>query len=90
MFCSWHPVIAMVRIDRQIKARLSESEAWRYERVAYLQIALFAVALSRAWALVQGKQASSPTRTGRPADPVTRHSSVHQRDTFRVEIAGTE
>jgi heme A synthase len=59
--------------------------------VAYLQIALFAVALGRAWALVQGKhlRPSSPPGTSKPADPVPRHSPVHQPDTFQVEIAGT-
>jgi len=42
--------------------------------LAYLEIALFAVALSRAWALVQGKhlRPSSEPETNRPADPVTR------------------
>jgi hypothetical protein len=42
--------------------------------LAYLELALFAVALSRAWALVQGKhlRPSSEPETSRPADPVTR------------------
>jgi heme A synthase len=42
--------------------------------MAYLEIALFAVALSRAWALVQGKhlQPSSEPEPNRPANPVSR------------------
>lgn len=46
--------------------------------VAYLEIALFAVALSRAWALVQGKhlRPSSRPETSRPAPPDTSLSAV--------------
>jgi hypothetical protein len=64
---------------------------WVYT-AAYLQIALFAVALSRAWGLVQGKhlRPSSQPGTSGPADPATRPSPVHQPDTFQVEIAGTK
>ena len=42
--------------------------------LAYLEIALFAVALSRAWALVQGKHLRPPSEpeTATAADPVTR------------------
>jgi hypothetical protein len=46
--------------------------------VAYLEIALFAVALGRAWALVQGKhlRSSSQPGTSRPAPPGTSLSEV--------------
>jgi hypothetical protein len=48
--------------------------------VAYLEIALFAVALGRAWGLVQGKhlRPPNPPGTSRPADPATRdrHDAV--------------
>ena len=53
---------------------MSQADHTLVYSLAYLEIALFAVALSRAWALVQGKhlRPSSEPETNRPADPVTR------------------
>jgi hypothetical protein len=60
--------------------------------VAYLEIALFAVALGRAWGLVQGKHLRPPGRpeTSRPGEPVTgdRHNAP-QPISFQIERAGT-
>jgi len=60
--------------------------------VAYLEIALFAVALGRAWGLVQGKhlRPPGPPETSGPAEPVTgdRHDAP-QPVPFQIERAGT-
>jgi hypothetical protein len=52
---------------------LSPGDHGQVYSLAYLEIALFAVALSRAWGLVQGKhlRPPGPPKTSRPADLVT-------------------
>ncbi|MDQ2816100.1 MAG: hypothetical protein M3Z75_30720 [Actinomycetota bacterium] len=62
--------------------------------LAYLEIALFAVALSRAWGLVQGKhlRPPRPSKTSRPADSVTqdRHNMAQPSTSFQIEKAAIE